>query len=58
MRNEYDKMQAQMQSALSEAFLVKALNKQPALTEHAEIIRDHLETLRRKLDVLAGRLVD
>jgi hypothetical protein len=60
MGSDYEMMQTQMHECTEclKAFLVKAIDKQPALTEHAEIIREHLETLRRELDVLAARLVD
>ena len=56
--SEYQQLQAQMHDCTEclKAFLVRTVDKQPELTEHAGIIREHLETLQRELDVLAGRL--
>ena len=56
--NEYEKLRAQMHDCTEclKAFLVKTADRQPELTEHAGIIREHLETLHRELDMLANRI--
>lgn len=55
---DYDRLRVQMHdcSECLKAFLVNVVEKQPELAEHAGIIREHLETLRAELDVLAARL--
>ena len=56
--SDYERLRAQMHDCgeCLKAFLVTAVEKQPDLTEHAGIVREHLETLRRELDVLADRI--
>ena len=56
--SEYERLRAQMHdcSECLKAFLVSAAERQPELTEHAGIVREHLESLRRELDVLADRI--
>jgi len=53
MRGDFSEMQAQMHDCIDclKTFLVKAVDKQPELIQHAEIIHEHLETLLRELDV-------
>jgi hypothetical protein len=56
--HEFDHLRQQMRECgdCLKAFLVKTVERQPELTEHAGIVREHLEALRRELEVLADRM--
>jgi hypothetical protein len=56
--NEYRKLHAQLLDCgeCLKSFLVKVVDKQPELEEHAAIVRNHLEVVQRELNILADRL--
>ena len=55
---EYEKLQTQVHDCgeCLKAFLLRAVEAQPHLEDHAGVIREHLQSLLRELDLLAGRL--
>jgi hypothetical protein len=55
---DYQKLRAQVHdcSECLKSFLVEVVEKQPELEEHAGIIRNHLETVQRELEMLAMRV--
>ena len=58
--SDHERLRAQVHECTEcmKAFLQEAVDRKPELEDHAGIIREHLEALRRELDVLVERLAE
>ena len=56
---DYERLHSQVHDCgeCLKTFLQTAVEAQPELEDHADVIRDHLEALRHELGLLAKRIV-